>query len=366
MPRPIVALPKAHLHLHFTGSMRHAMLVELAEQHSVHLPEALADEWPPQLSAADERGWFRFQRLYDIARSVVQTEADVRRLILHAAEDERIDGSGWLELQIDPSGYAARFGGLTPMLELVLDAAAAAARQTEVGIGIIVAANRTKHPLEARTLARLAARYAGHGVIGLGLSSDERRGTVADFIPAFRIAARAGLRLVPHGGELAGPGSVRACLDELHADRIGHGVSAAEDPDLLRKLAASRTTLEVCPTSNVALGVAATARDVPLLKLLDAGVQVALGADDPLLFGPRLATQYELARRVHGLSDDELASLARMSVIGSAAPDDVKVRLLAGIDGWLASPADETVQTADEAVQAAAGRRSMACRTPGC
>jgi adenosine deaminase len=337
MPRPIGALPKAHLHLHFTGSMRHATLIELAAQHGVHLPDALVEEWPPRLSAADERGWFRFQRLYDIARSVVRTEADVRRLLHEAALDERADGSGWLELQIDPSGYAARFGGLTPMLELVLDAAKDAARQTNTGIGIIVAANRTRHPLDARTLARLAVRYAGRGVIGFGLSNDERRGTVADFAPAFRIAARAGLRSVPHGGELAGAASVRACLDELHADRIGHGISAADDPELLRRLAVSQTTLEVCHTSNVALGLAATARDVPLLRLLDAGVQVALAADDPLLFGPRLAAQYELARSVHDLSDDELASLARMSVLGSAAPAGVKDRLLAGIGDWLTS-----------------------------
>ena len=340
MPRPIAALPKAHLHLHFTGSMRHTTLVELAAEHGVHLPDALVEEWPPRLSAADERGWFRFQRLYDIARSVVRTEADVRRLISEAAADERADGSGWLELQIDPSGYAARFGGLTPMLELVLDAAAEAARHAGVGIGIIVAANRTRHPLDARTLARLAASYAGRGVIGFGLSNDERRGTVADFAPAFRIAARAGLRSVPHGGELAGPASVRACLEELHADRIGHGVSAAGDPELLRKLAASQTTLEVCPTSNVALGVAATARDVPLLRLLEAEVQVALAADDPLLFGPRLAAQYELARTVHELSDDDLARLARMSVLGSAAPQVLKTRLLAGIADWLASSPD--------------------------
>ena len=139
----------------------------------------------------------------------------------------------------------------------------------------------------------------------------------------------------------------------MHADRIGHGVSAAEDPALLRRLAHSRTTLEVCPTSNVALGVAATARDVPLLQLLDAGVQVALAADDPLLFGPRLAAQYELARTVHGLSDAELAHLARMSVLGSAAPDHVRARLLAGIDDWLASPEAEPGHGAAEAGLAA-------------
>ncbi len=324
MPRPISALPKAHLHLHFTGSMRHSTLVDLADRHRIHLPEALAENWPPELSAADERGWFRFQRLYDIARSAIRTEADVRRLVAEAASDEQAEGSGWLELQIDPSGYASRFGGLTPMLELVLDAAADAAASSGVGIGIIVAANRTKHPLEARTLARLAGNYAGRGVTGFGLSNDERRGTIADFAPAFRIAAKAGLRSVPHGGELVGPAAVRACLDDLHADRVGHGISAADDAGLLRRIAASGVTLEVCPTSNVALGVAATPREVPLRPLLDAGVRVALSADDPLLFGPRLSAQYELARQVHGLTDPEIAGLARMSVLGSAAPAEVR------------------------------------------
>jgi len=338
-PRSVAALPKAHLHLHFTGSMRHSTLVELAGQHGVHLPDALIDEWPPQLSGADERGWFRFQRLYDIARSVVRTPADVRRLMREATQDELAEGSGWLELQIDPSGYAGRFGGLTTLLELVLQTAAETAQQTGVGIGIIVAANRTKHPLDARTLARLAAAHTETGVIGFGLSNDERRGRTADFAPAFRIARRAGLLLVPHGGELAGPASVRACLDELHADRIGHGVAAASDPELLGRLADSQTTLEVCPTSNVALGVAREARDVPLRALLSAGARVALGADDPLLFGPRLVEQYEQARNIHGLSDAELADLARMSVTGSAAPPAIRHRLLTGIDEWLAAPA---------------------------
>jgi adenosine deaminase len=301
-------------------------------------------QWPPELSAADERGWFRFQRLYDIARSVVRTEADVARLLREAAEDERAEGSGWLEIQVDPSGYAARLGGLTPTLELMLESAAQATAATGVGIGVIVAANRTKHPLEARTLARLAAGYAGRGVTGFGLSNDERRGLVADFAPAFRIARRAGLAAVPHGGELAGPASVRACLDELHADRIGHGVAAARDPELLARLAAGGTTLEVCPTSNVALGVALEPSDVPLRALLAAGVPVALGADDPLLFGPRLTAQYEIARQVHELADEQLAQLAKMSVSSSAAPPAVRAKLLAGIDAWLAAADPDLAQ----------------------
>src|SRR6204780_5727999 len=144
MARSLSALPKAHLHLHLTGSMRHAPMVGLARRHGIRLPPALDQDWPPRLSGTDERGWFRFQRLYDIARSVVRTEADVHRLILEAAQDERDEGAGWLGIQVDPSGYAARFGGLTPTVELVLGAAAEAAEATGVGVGVIIAANRPR------------------------------------------------------------------------------------------------------------------------------------------------------------------------------------------------------------------------------
>jgi adenosine deaminase len=337
MPHDLRALPKAHLHLHLTGAMRHSTLIELARTHGIALPPALTEDWPPRLSAADERGWFRFQRLYDLARSVLRTPADVYRLVRETAEDERAEGSGWLELQADPSGYASRFGGITEFTELLLDAAATAALTTGVGIAIILAANRTKHPLEARTLARLAAQFTGRGVVGFGLSNDERRGPAEEFGRAFAIAERAGLLLVPHAGELAGPASVSATLDRLHADRIGHGVRSVEDPEVVKRLAATGVTLEVCPSSNVALGVAPDAAAVPVRTLFEAGVPVALAADDPLLFGRRLVLQYEIARDVHDFRPPELAELARTSVLASAAPTDVRARLLAGIDAWLAA-----------------------------
>jgi adenosine deaminase len=323
--------------LHLTGAMRHPTMVELAKRHGVTLPPALTQEWPPQLSTADERGWFRFQRLYDTARSVLKTSEDLYRLVREIAEDERAEGSGWLELQADPSGYAATYGGITAFTELLLDAARKAQSVTGVGMGIIIAANRTRHPLDARTLARLAAQYAGQGVIGFGLSNDERRGPAEDFEAAFRIAERAGLLLAPHAGELLGPPSVAASLDVLHASRIGHGVRSVEDPALVERLAAEGVTLEVCPASNVALGVAPGATAVPVRALFSSGVRIALGADDPLLFGPRLVSQYEIARDVHGFTPAELAALAAMSVHGSAAPGPVRSRLLEGIDAWLAA-----------------------------
>src|SRR4051795_10495717 len=336
--RDLRVLPKTHLHLHFTGSMRHLTLVELADTHGVRLPDALRTDWPPDLSAADERGWFRFQRLYDIARSVLRTEDDVRRLVREAAEDDRADGSRWLEIQVDPSGYANRFHGITEFTDLVLDAARDASASTGITVQVVIAANRTRHPLDARTLARLAAQYVGRGVVGFGLSNDERRGVTEEFAPAFAIAECAGLALIPHGGELVGPTSVRRCVDSLHANRLGHGVRSVEDPALLDRLVDAGIPLEVCPVSNVALGVYSDLTSVPLPELLDAGATVALGADDPLLFGSRLAGPHTTMRAAHDPPDATLAELAAMSIRASYAPDEVKTGLLGEVADWLAAP----------------------------
>ncbi|EWT04916.1 hypothetical protein N864_06650, partial [Intrasporangium chromatireducens Q5-1] len=121
--RPLDRLPKAHLHLHFTGSMRIETVRDLALLHGIRLPDALVEDWPPRLRATDERGWFRFQRLYDIARACVRGEADMRRIVREAAADDAAEGSRWLELQIDPTSYAPSVGGITPALEIVLDEA---------------------------------------------------------------------------------------------------------------------------------------------------------------------------------------------------------------------------------------------------
>jgi adenosine deaminase len=338
--RDLAALPKAHLHLHFTGSMRVATLVELAAAQGIRLPRGLTEQRQVALTA-DERGWFRFQRLYDAARSVLTSQDALRRVVREAALDDAAEGSGRLELQIDPTTYGPRVGGITPALEIVLDEAAAASAATGVDIGIIVAASRLRHPLEARTLARLAARLAGDGpggVVGFGLSNDERRGQTAEFAPAFRIARAAGLASVPHGGELLGAAHAEEVARQLRPDRIGHGVRASEDRAALARLVDSGIAFELCPLSNVALGIYPDAASVPVRTIVEAGAQVALAADDPLIFGSRLVDQYQALRQVHGFTDLELAGLARASVLASRASAGVKRRLADGIDRWLAAP----------------------------
>ncbi len=338
--RDVAQLPKAHLHLHFTGSMRVSTLAEMAAAEGVRLPAQLLDGEALRVPA-DARGWFRFQRLYDAARACVRSEAALRRIVREAAQDDAAEGSGRLEIQVDPTSYAPHVGGLTPALEIVLDEARAASAAHGTEVAVVVAASRMRHPLEARTLARLAARNAGEGpgqVVGFGLSNDERHGETAEFAPAFAIARRAGLASVPHGGELLGPAHVHDVLRHLAPDRIGHGVRSAEDPRVLAELVDAGVALEVCPASNVSLGVYREPAEVPLRTLVSAGATVALGADDPLLFGSRLAAQYEDARRLHGFSDAELADLARSSIRASRAAEGTRTRLLAGVDDWLAAP----------------------------
>ena len=316
------ALPKTNLHLHLTGSMRPATLAELAARHGIPVP--------PPFTEPGVHGWAAFQSRYDAARAALRTAADIARVVTEAIEDNLADGCGWVELQVDPTSYAGALGGLAAVVETVLAAASGAPA------GVIVSSSWARSGEHARHLARVAARYAGQGVVGFGLSNDERLGRVADFVPACRIAAEAGLLGAPHAGFYEPAAHVRECVETLGAQRIGHGLTAAADPATVALLAERGVALEICPTSYPPFGVSDLSA-LPIPALLAAGVPVALGSDDPLLFGAGVTDQYLIARDTVGLSDVDLAAIARHSVDASAAPPEIRARLRDGIDAWLTS-----------------------------
>jgi adenosine deaminase len=326
--RNLRALPKANLHVHLTGAMRPATLAELAAR------AGLAP--PPPFAPGTVHGWAAFQQRYDAARAAIRTPSDIARVVIEAAVDDAACGGGWLEIQVDPTSYAALAGGLDGALAAVL----AGAARAPIPVGVVVAASWAAPPGHALALARLAAAHANRGVVGFGLSNDERLGTVAAMAPACAEAAAAGLRIVPHAGFYTPAGHIVDCVRLLGASRIGHGLSAAGSPETLALLAARGVALEVCPTSYPPLGVAEVAA-LPVRALLAAGVPVALATDDPLLFGADLATQYALVRDVLGGADQELAALARHSIEASAAPPAVRQPLLDGVTRWLGSGTTE-------------------------
>lgn len=317
-------LPKGHLHLHLDGAMRPDTMRELAAKAGLEVPEITT-----------YGSFAAFSDTMDVAQGVLRTDADLTRLVRETVEDAALDGVIWLELSMWPGMARGKFGGDGRIVAFVLDAALGAARNYGIGVGLMVAANRNRAPDAAEELARLGGRFADSGVVSFGLDGDEAANPPEPFERAFRIAKDAGLRATPHAGELAGPESVAAAMDLLGADRILHGVRAMEDPALVARIVHEEITLDVCPTSNVMLGVVRRMQDHPLPELLSAGVRCTVNADDPLLFVTGILQEYSLCREVLGLDDAQLAGIARHSLLASAAPPDLIERGLLGVSEWL-------------------------------
>ncbi len=329
--RDLAALPKAHLHLHLDGAIREQTLSELCRRDGIV---------PPALPA--EKRYSSFGAFMDVitaSHAVLSSPENLRRVIDEIVEDATADGAIWVELSLWPGLFGGRLGSERTALTVALDAGHAAAARHGIGFGLMVAANRHIGPQAAAATARLAVELAGEGVVSFGLDGDEAAFPPALFAEAFDVAKSARLLSTPHAGELLGPDSVATAVDQLHADRILHGVRAAEDPALVARIARAGVSLDVCPTSNAKLGVSELGNH-PLPALLQAGVRCSVNADDPLLFGAGLLDEYQLCRSTFFLSDEELSDIARVSIQTSGAPAGLKAAAAAGIARWLgAGPA---------------------------
>ena len=315
------ALPKAHLHVHLEAAMRETTLRQWCAEDGI--------EVPPLVSFPD---FTAFLGAYGLLIDLLHTPARVERLLDEVVADAAAQGVVALEYASIPE-KAPAFGSAEEALEFILPAAADAGRRHGVWTGSIVSIDRGAGPEHALEAARLAARFADRGVVAVGLVADERDSPVAAAAEAFAIARAAGLGVVPHAGELVGPDEVRSAV-ELGVDRIQHGVRAAEDPRLLELLAERGICLDVCPTSNVVLGVYPSLEEHPLPQLIESGVRCSIGADDPLLFGVDVVDEYVAAHDRMGVSVARLVEVARTSIEASFAPADVKRDALARIGNW--------------------------------
>jgi adenosine deaminase len=210
--RDLAALPKAHLHIHLEGGMRPGTLHELATAADLEVPPV--------------RGYGSFAAfagMYLAACQVLRAPDDLRRLVDELVADAAAAGAAWVEPSFYPPNHNARLGPDEAVLEVVLDELRASAGRHGIGAGLMVAADRTADPARALDQARLAARYAGEGVVAFGLVNDEAAFPPEPFAQAYAVARDAGLLATPHAGELAGPASVLGALDALGAQRVQHG-----------------------------------------------------------------------------------------------------------------------------------------------
>jgi adenosine deaminase len=318
----LLALPKAELHLHLEGAIRAGTARELAERYGRPMPRTgrFAD-----LS--------EFVVAYEQARDLIGSLDDLRRVAAELLTTARENGVVWTEVHLIPPTYAGRLGPDEAVVEAVLDGLAAGSDDA-AGAGLIIGVNRMLPVEAAERSLELALAYRDRGVVGLGLAADEARFPAWLFADVFRRAADAGLPTVPHAGEGAGADSVRACVELLGARRINHGVRAVEDPAVVDLLIDRGVSLDVCPTSNVALQVAPSLEAHPLPALLDAGVPVSLNTDCPLFLDTTTFDEYALASSAFGLGPDQLAAIARTSLETSSCPADRRDRALAALGEW--------------------------------
>ncbi len=327
VPAPDTTVPKAELHVHLEGTAPPALVRRLAERNRLPIP-------PGTFGADDEFEWtdfLHFLRTYDLAASVMRTPEDYRDVTFEYLSTCAREGALYVEVIASPDHAAAvglsdseHFGGIAQGIDEARDAHGIEAR-------IIIAAIRNLGVEAAEAIARRYADERHPYVVGFNLVGDEAAWSASLFTRAYEIAAGSGLGCTVHAGEHDGPASVRAAL-ELPISRMSHGVRAIEDPALVAELAERRIVLEVCPSSNVALGLFPTYADHPLGALREAGVRVTLGSDDPPYFGCSIGTEYAVAREWHGADEEQLVEITRLAVEAGFAEDAVKEGLLARLD----------------------------------
>ncbi|MGK5677861.1 adenosine deaminase [Actinoplanes sp. URMC 104] len=333
MTTPFIAgLPKAELHVHHVGSASPRIVAELAARHEGASPV------PADPEALAEYFAFRdFAHFIDVYLSVVdliRDDEDVRVLTFEVARELARQQVRYAELTVTPYSSVRRGIAAEAFCAAIEDARRAAAAEFGIELRWCFDIPGEAGLASAEETLRIALEQQPAGLISFGLGGPEIGVPRPQFKPYFDKARAAGLHSVPHAGETTGPQTVWDAVRELGAERIGHGIAAAQDPELLAHLAEQQIALEVCPTSNVRTRAVATLDDHPLARIVAAGVPVSINSDDPPMFGTTLEHEYEVAARLLGLDDRGVADLARAAVRQSFLDQAGKARLLAEIDAY--------------------------------
>ena len=313
-PDDLRGLPKAELHVHLEGTVRPATLEELAAREGISIPPF------SDLTT--------FIDTFSAAYQTMVQPGDYRRMMREYCEDAVRSGVRYAEVQLRTAPRA---------YDCLAEAVDEARRHTDITVRFVASIPRHL-PLDAGWAMLDGARGCDE-VVAVSLGGIEAGYPPEPFADVFAEARRRGLRSIPHAGEDTGPESIRGALDALRADRIQHGIRAVEDPALVRELADHGIPLDICPTSNVRLGVIGSYKAHPVRALWDAGVRVSVNTDDPGFFGCTPTGEYAIAGQLLDLDRGGYARLARNSVAGSFAPDALKAQVHAEIDDWEWRPA---------------------------
>lgn len=366
----IRAMPKAELHVHLEGAIQPETLLELARRHQ-------REDQLPTTDLDGLRRWFTFTdfphfiQIYWTISDLLRTPEDFALIVHACGADMAAQNIRYRELTFTPFTHTElQDKGLT--IEAIFEGLEAGHAQAKRDFGIEmrwifdIPRNTSFRPWHNSTNARRAARLvdellrkvglrrgdlytpypaertlayalAGQdkGVIGFGLGGYEVGAPPEPFAPVFRTAKAAGLLSLPHAGETVGPASIWGVVNALDADRIGHGVRAIEDPQLVTLLKDRQIPLELNPTSNICLHVYPSFAEHPFRQLDEMGLLVTVNSDDPPLFNTSLCQEYQVLADEFGYTKADLVRIARNAFVAAAAPVEVKQQLLDEFDEWV-------------------------------
>ena len=316
-------MPKAELHCHIEGATPPALAVAQAKRYGIDTSAFIKD------GAYSWQDFTSFVQSYDATANLFRTEEDYALLAETYLTEIAEAGAIYSELIASPDQGDAVGIGADAYMRGLAEGAERARAKTGIETRLLVVGIRHFGPERVVKAAEYAARRPHPLITGFNLAGEERLHRVADFTRAFDIARDAGLGITIHAGELSGAFSVRDALDHVRPSRISHGVRAIEDADLVKRLADEGTVLEVCPGSNVALGVFKDFESHPLRALHSAGVRVTLNSDDPPFFHTSLAREYEVASTVMGFSDADILGMTRTAIEAAFVDEPTRQKLLA-------------------------------------
>jgi len=332
--RPFVAgLPKAELHLHLEGSIEPDLMFELAKRNDVELPWASPEHLRAAYAFRDLRS---FLDLYYQGCRVLVGEQDFYDITMAYLRRARADNVMHAEMFLGPQSFVERDIDVAAVMNGILAAIDDARREFDMSAGLVVSAQRHRTEADAFALLESVLPWADR-ILGFGLGGAEVGNPPAKFARFFAECGRLGMHRTAHAGEEGPAAYVREALDTLGVERIDHGVSCMDDSSLVAELVARCVPLTVCPLSNLRLNVVPSLVTHPLPAMLAAGLRVTINSDDPAYFGGHVNENFRLCQIDMGLSQDDLATLARNSFLGSFLPEEQAQRWANEVDAYAAA-----------------------------
>jgi len=290
-------LPKVELHRHLEGSLRLNTIRDIARAHGIIIPVGTGPlSNLVHVRKSEPYTYQNFLAKFNRLRMFYRSPEVIHRFTREAVEDAADDNVRYLELRFSPVALSvAENFPLGEVMDWVCESANKASKEFGLRVKLIASVNRNESVDLAEQVASLAAARIGRGILGLDLAGNEAEFSAVPFLGVFKEARQAGLKLTVHAGEWAAAANVQEALEALNAERIGHGVRVLEDPNTVALARERGTAFEVCMTSNYNTGVVPSLKKHPIMKMMNGGLNVIIGTDDPSILQITLADEYRLA-----------------------------------------------------------------------